>query len=185
MKTLWALTFATCAMMITACTPEKDGSSATNQVAQEQRLGPGQAGVTDNESQKDILHVALGSPNHTTLVAAVQAAELENSLANAGPFTVFAPTNEAFAKLPKGTVEDLVKPENKDKLTDILYHHLAISVFEESSLTDGQDLVMLDGGAAKITKKNNEWFINGAKVVGTVRASNGIVHVTDGVVLPK
>jgi len=128
--TIAALTF-----VVASCTSEQGNVEKSDSPAA--KPGQGQSGVQDDESQKDILHIAMGSKDHTTLVAAVQAAELENALSNAGPFTVFAPTDAAFAKLPAGTVEDLVKPENKDKLSDILYHHLAISVFEESSLTDG------------------------------------------------
>src|SRR5680860_253906 len=84
----------------------------------------GQAFIKDDGSRPTVFQVAMGSPDHTTLVAAVQAAGLENSLSNAGPLMVFAPTNEAFAALPAGTVENLLKPENKDKLAYILKHHV-------------------------------------------------------------
>lgn len=145
----------------------------------------GQSGVKDDESQKDVVKVAVGSPDHKTLVAAVQAADLVNSLSNAGPFTVFAPTDAAFAKLPKGTVEDLLKPENKDKLVSILQHHVTVSAIDPESLQDGQDLGMVEGGAVKISRKGADLFIGDAKVLGTVRASNGMVYVIDGVLLPK
>lgn len=145
----------------------------------------GQAAVQDNDSQKDIVKVAAGSKDHTTLVAAVKAADLVNSLSNAGPFTVFAPTNAAFDKLPAGTVETLLKPENKDKLTGVLTHHVTTSALEITQFTDGQTVGMADGGTVQVAKKGNDTFIGGAKVLGSVRASNGWVHVIDAVLVPK
>ena len=145
----------------------------------------GQAAVQDNDSQKDIVKVAAGSKDHTTLVAAVKAADLVNSLSNAGPFTVFAPTNAAFDKLPAGTVETLLKPENKGKLTGVLTHHVTTSALEITQFTDGQMVGMADGGSVQVTKKGNDTFIGGAKVLGSVRASNGWVHVIDAVLVPK
>ena len=144
----------------------------------------GQSGVQDNESQKDVVKVAVGSPDHTTLVAALKAGELVDALSNAGPFTVFAPTNAAFDKLPKGTVEDLLKPANKSKLQDILQHHVTLSALDVAVLQDGQSLGMVDGTNAIIKKKDGVTYIGDAKVVASVRASNGFVHVVDGVVLP-
>ncbi|MEK7819065.1 MAG: fasciclin domain-containing protein [Bacteroidota bacterium] len=144
----------------------------------------GQSNVVDDVSQKNIVKVAIGSPDHTTLVAAVQAASLVDVLSNAGPFTVFAPTNAAFEKLPKGTVEELLKPENKNKLASILQHHVTTSARGESLLRDGETISMADGKNVKITKKDGATFINDAKILGSVVASNGIVHVVDCVVLP-
>ncbi len=144
----------------------------------------GQSGVKDNNSQKNIVKIAIGSKDHTTLVAAIKAAELVDALSNAGPFTVFAPVNSAFDKLPKGTVDDLLKPENKGKLTDILQHHVALAGYKESMLRDGQILGMVDGTNATITKKDGATFIDKAKIIATVVASNGIVHVIDEVILP-
>ena len=129
--------------------------------------------------------VAAGSKDHATLVAAVKAADLVNSLSNAGPFTVFAPTNAAFDKLPAGTVETLLKPENKGKLTGVLTHHVTTSALEITQFTDGQMVGMADGGSVQVTKKGNDTFIGGAKVLGSVRASNGWVHVIDAVLVPK
>jgi uncharacterized surface protein with fasciclin (FAS1) repeats len=144
----------------------------------------GQANVEDNESQKDVVKIAVGSPDHTTLVAALKAADLVNALANAGPFTVFAPTNAAFDKLPKGTVDDLLKPENVDKLRGILQHHVTTSVYDVADLTDGMTLSMADGGSVTIKKTGNDITIEGAKIIGSVRGSNGMVHVVDGVIVP-
>ncbi len=146
----------------------------------------GQSAVADDVSQKDIVKVAVGSPAHTTLVAAVKAAGLVDVLSNAGPFTVFAPTNEAFDKLPKGTVEDLLKPENKDKLADILQYHVLIGGYPSERLTDGSTLGTASGGSVKISVKDGKVVINdSATIIGTVEASNGLVHVVDAVILPQ
>ncbi|CAN5540776.1 fasciclin domain-containing protein [soil metagenome] len=144
----------------------------------------GQESVQDDVSQKDVVKIAVGSPDHTSLVAALKAADLVTSLSNAGPFTVFAPTDAAFAKLPAGTVENLLKPENKDALADILQHHVTLSVYDVDALTDGKSMWMVDGTNALITKKDGATYFGGAKILGSVRASNGIVHVIDAVVVP-
>ena len=144
----------------------------------------GQAAVQDSTSQPDIVKVALGSPDHTTLVQALQAADLVDALANPGPFTVFAPTNEAFAKLPAGTLDDLMKPENKATLVKILYHHVTTSALDVDMFSDGMDLGMVEG-RVMIKKENGEMFVDGAKVIGSVRASNGWVHVIDAVLVPN
>lgn len=147
--------------------------------------GSGQASVVDDESQKNILQVAVGSEAHSTLVAAVQAAEYENALVNAGPFTVFAPTNDAFGALPEGTVEELVKPENKLKLQDILEYHVYIGSLKTDALIDGRVLGMANGGKVTCGLDGETITVNGAKIVGSVPCSNGIIHVVDGVLLPS
>lgn len=146
--------------------------------------GGGQSTVKDDLSQKNVVGVAVGSPDHTTLVAAVQAGELVDALSNAGPFTVFAPTNTAFDALPAGTVEGLLKPESKSDLQDILQYHVAVGVFKADMLRDGQSLGMVNGSNAKITVKDGKMMINDATIVASVPASNGIVHVIDKVILP-
>ncbi|MFN0214826.1 MAG: fasciclin domain-containing protein [Saprospiraceae bacterium] len=148
-------------------------------------LGGGQATVQDDVSAKDIVKVASGSADHTTLVAAVKAADLVNVLANAGPFTVFAPTNTAFDKLPAGTVEGLLKPDKKDALADILQYHVAVAVYKPEMFSDGQVLSMANGGNVTMGVKDGKITVNGANVVATVPATNGIIHVIDGVLLPK
>src|SRR5690242_142129 len=105
----------------------------------------GQSSVQDDESQKNIVGVAIGSPEHKTLVAALKAAEYVDALSNAGPFTVFAPTDAAFAKLPAGTVDDLVKPENKDKLQNILEYHVYVGVIRESMVNGSMSLGQVNG----------------------------------------
>jgi uncharacterized surface protein with fasciclin (FAS1) repeats len=145
----------------------------------------GQAAVADNESQKDIVKVAVGSQAHTTLVTAVKAADLADVLSNTGPFTVFAPTNNAFNKLPAGTVTNLLKPTSKETLRDILQYHVAVAVYRPEMLKDGMVLNMANGDNVKIAVKDGKITLNGsATVVGTVPAANGIVHVVDGVLLP-
>jgi len=146
----------------------------------------GQSSVKDDVSQQDVVKVAAGSKDHTTLVTAVMTAEYADVLSNAGPFTVFAPTNDAFGKLPEGTVESLLKPENKDKLRDILEYHVAVAVYKPEMLKDGQVINMANLGNITITVKDGEYFVNGnAKILASVPASNGIVHVIDNVLLEK
>jgi len=159
--------------------PAADQASATPAA---QAAPSGQASVKDNDSMQDVVKVAVGSKDHTTLVAALQAADLVNSLANAGPFTVFAPTNAAFDKLPKGTVDDLLKPANKETLKLVLQHHVTTSALTVDQFNDGQVVGMADGTNATITKKGADTFIDGAKIVASVRASNGMVHVIDAVI---
>ncbi|MBI4815896.1 MAG: fasciclin domain-containing protein [Deltaproteobacteria bacterium] len=133
---------------------------------------------------KDIVDVAVGSPDHTTLVTAVKAAEYVQSLKNPGPLTVFAPTNAAFAKLPKGTVEDLLKPEKKGDLEKLLQYHVTPSVYETKWMKDGMVLGQANGAKVTIGVKDGKYTVNGANIVASIRASNGVVHVIDQVLLP-
>ncbi len=145
----------------------------------------GQSDVKDDVSQKNIVQVAVGSKDHTTLVKAVQAADLVNALSNAGPFTVFAPTNAAFDKLPAGTIEGLLKPEKKENLVDILQYHVSVGVFSEEQLHDGQSIGQVNGDNITISKKDGKTIVNGtATIVASIQASNGIIHVIDGVLTP-
>ncbi len=170
---------------IVACSPGSDAGKVPGaDVGPAVSAGGGQAAVQDDESQPNVVKIALGSKDHTTLVAGLQAADLVNSLANAGPFTVFAPTNEAFGKLPLGALDDLLKPENKSKLTTILHHHVTTSALDMTDLEDGQSLSMVDGVSETISRKDGASWIGGAKVIASVRASNGWVHIIDRVLLP-
>ena len=171
-------------LLLAACSPTADTAETSASSSEVATAGGGQAAVDDTVSQPNVVRVALGSKDHTTLVAALQAADLVNSLANAGPFTVFAPTNAAFDKLPAGTVETLLKPENKLKLKTVLHHHVTTSARDVADLSDGQSLGMVDGVSETITKKDGATYIGGAKVIASVRASNGWVHVIDGVLVP-
>jgi uncharacterized surface protein with fasciclin (FAS1) repeats len=171
--------------LINSCGANKEEATSSASTEEAAEVG-GQSAVKDDMSQQDIVKVAAGSKDHTTLVAAVTAAEYVDVLSNAGPFTVFAPTNDAFNKLPAGTVEELVKPENKDKLRDILEYHVAVAVYKTDMLTDGKVINMANLGNVKISVKNGEIFINETcKIIGTVPASNGIIHVIDNVLLEK
>ena len=143
----------------------------------------GQAYVVDDVSNPNILQVALGSEDHTTLVAAVQAAELENVLVNAGPLTVFAPTNAAFDELPPGTLDDLLKPENKQVLANIVTSHAAPGKYIGEVLTNESQLYQATGHYVDVEVRDGDTYVNGAKILGTVEASNGVVHVVDKVFL--
>lgn len=145
----------------------------------------GQEAVADEESTPNILQVALGSEAHTTLVAAVQAAGQTTALANNGPLTVFAPINDAFAALPEGTVESLLLPENKMTLINIIQFHAAPGSYDINQLKDGQSLFVASGNNIRVEIKDDGTYVHGAKIIGTVKASNGIVHVVDKVLLPE
>jgi uncharacterized surface protein with fasciclin (FAS1) repeats len=151
----------------------------------EESVEAGQSAVQDDESQKNIVQTAVGSPNHTTLVSALKAGGYVDALSNAGPFTVFAPTNDAFDKLPKGTLEDLTKPENKLKLQDILEYHVYVGVIRESMIQDNMNLNQVNGKNVKLTKDGDKIKVNGANVIAAIPTSNGIIYVTDGVLLPQ
>jgi len=155
------------------------------QQTQTERRSAGQAEVFDEGSDPNVVQIALGSPDHTTLVAALKAANYVDPLANVGPFTVFAPTNAAFDKLPAGTVENLLKPENKNSLIDVLEYHVLVGVYRNEMLMDGMRTgTVLSGKSVEITRTGDEIFVNGNKILGSVSGSNGIVHVIDGVLLP-
>jgi len=169
---------------VTSCTNAQKESEQPAGVAAETPASGGQSAVSDDESTPNVVKVAVGSKDHTTLVTAVQAADLVNALSNNGPFTVFAPTNAAFDALPAGTVEGLLKPEKKDALADILQYHVYVGVLNLENLQDGQVLGMVNGGNATIHVTDGKYMINDAHIVASVPASNGIVHVLDKVILP-
>lgn len=136
---------------------------------------------------KDIVDNAVNSKDHTTVVAAVKAAGLVETLKGAGPFTVFAPTNEAFAKLPAGTVDTLLKPENKTKLASVLTYHVVPGAYRAADLKDGMTLKTVNGQMLTFTMKDGKWWINSSAMVtiGDVISSNGVTHVIDTVLMPK
>lgn len=168
-----------------SCSPQNENQTEQSTQEEVANTGGGQANVVDDVSQPDIVKVAVGSADHTTLVSALQAAEYVDVLANAGPFTVFAPVNKAFDALPAGTLEDLVKPENKEKLRRILEHHVTTTSYSLDMLRDGQVLGMADGSNATIKVEGDSYSLDGAKIIASVKASNGTVHVVDALVLPK
>jgi uncharacterized surface protein with fasciclin (FAS1) repeats len=144
----------------------------------------GQAAVQDEESERNILTIAMNSPDHTTLVKAVLAAEMEHVLTNAGPLTVFAPTNEAFAGLPEGTLAELLKPENKAKLANIITYHAAPGSYSAGNIRGVMGIGQATGDKVNVSEKEGITTVNGAKVLGSLKASNGYVHVIDQVLLP-
>lgn len=160
------------------------GSTEQPTIAETTAPGPGQSAVQDNESQPNVVRVAVGSPDHSTLVAALKTAEYVDALSNAGPFTVFAPTNGAFDKLPAGTVEGLLEPERRDDLRNILEYHVAVGVYKLENLIDGQTINQVNLENVTIAVKDGKYTVNGANIVGTVTASNGVVYVIDAVLLP-
>jgi len=172
------------ALSITACNSggSEQQSSATNETPATEQAG--QSGVKDDVSNPNIVQVAVGSKDHTTLVTAVKAAGLVDALSNAGPFTVFAPTNAAFDKLPAGTVEGLLKPESKADLENILGYHTYVGVLQGALLQDGMEYDMVYGGKVKITKQGDKVLVNGNEIVATIKASNGVIHVIGAVLLP-
>jgi uncharacterized surface protein with fasciclin (FAS1) repeats len=139
---------------------------------------------------KNIIQNAVNSKDHTTLVAAVKAAGLVQTLEGRGPFTVFAPTNAAFGKLPAGTVEGLVKPENKATLTKILTYHVVAGRLEASDLKDGQILKTVEGDELTVKRDGKHVMIMDAKggtsmvTISNVNQSNGVIHVIDSVLMP-
>lgn len=149
-----------------------------------QTKNQGQAFIEDDEAQPNVLQIAIGSSDHTTLVAAVQAAGLENSLVNAGPLMVFAPTNAAFDALPAGTVEELLKPENKEKLAFILKNHVTPGNYSKDFLKKFKKVGQASGEDAAVEVKDEEVYVGGAKIIASVPAGNGIVHVVDKLILP-
>lgn len=184
MKKLIAIAIFSSGILMTSCKNEEkqEPETASNEVVVN---NGGQENVQDDVSQKDVVKIAMGSKDHTTLVAAVKQADLVTSLSNAGPFTVFAPTNAAFDLLPAGTVEALMKDDKKTDLQDILQYHVTTSSLKTEYLTDGMNIGMVNGGNITVSVKDGKIMLNGkATIIASVPASNGIVHVIDAVLVP-
>lgn len=178
-----ALTFIACNNSNTAETTVDTMTAPTENTMTEEGVMVGGANMV---ASKNIVENAAGSSDHTTLVAAVKAADLAETLSGAGPFTVFAPTNAAFDKLPAGTVEGLLKPESKGDLTSILTYHVVPGALKASDLTDGQKLKTVNGKELMVSVKDGAVMINGAKVtIADVISSNGVTHVIEEVLVPK
>jgi uncharacterized surface protein with fasciclin (FAS1) repeats len=143
------------------------------------------AGTAAASQRRDIVDTAVAAGSFKTLAAALEAAGLVDTLKGAGPFTVFAPTDEAFAKLPAGTVNDLLKPENKEKLRKILTYHVVAGRVPASAVVKMKSAKTVNGEAVAITVTNGTVMLDNAKVVKTdIAASNGVIHVIDTVILP-
>ncbi len=141
-------------------------------------------GLVSAVSAKTVVEIAIGSPDHTTLVAAVKAAGLVETLGGPGPFTIFAPTNAAFAKLPAGTVESLLLPENKAKLVAILTYHVVPAKVMAADVKSG-DVPTVNGKVLSVKADGMGVMVNNAKVIATdLVGSNGVIHAVDTVILP-
>jgi uncharacterized surface protein with fasciclin (FAS1) repeats len=186
MKTLHALltVFVIGILIISCSTGGGQSESAAASDATVAAADGGQSNVKDDVSQKDVVRIAAGSADHTTLVTALKTAEYLDELSNAGPFTVFAPTNAAFDKLPAGTVEGLLKPESKDALRNILEYHVAVGVYKLDYLRDGQTINQANLDNVTIGVKDGQYTVNGANIVATIPASNGVIYIVDAVLLP-
>jgi uncharacterized surface protein with fasciclin (FAS1) repeats len=185
MKNKLYLAVATAMVFMTSCgSQESSGGSDAGTAS-----GPapvGQSGVQDDVSNPNIVQVAAGSADHTTLVAAVKAAELVDALSNTGPFTVFAPTNAAFEKLPSGTVEGLLEPDKKKDLQAILEYHTYVGVLKPEYLRDGLSFEQVSGQKIAITRRDGKIYVNGtAEIVASISTSNGMIHVINEVLLPS
>jgi len=146
---------------------------------------PATAKAAGTTAQKNIVETAVAAGSFNTLVAAVKAAGLVETLSGNGPFTVFAPTDEAFAKLPKGTLEDLLKPENKAKLTSILTYHVVAGSVMAADVVKLESAKTVNGQSVKIQAKDGKVMLGSSQVVKTdIATSNGVIHVIDTVLLP-
>lgn len=142
--------------------------------------------IAGSHTKKDIIDTAVGAGSFNTLVAAVQAADLVDTLKGEGPFTVFAPTDDAFAKLPAGTVEDLLKPENKEKLQAILTYHVVSGKVMAKDVMTLKEAETVNGEKVMVSMEADTVMIDNAKVIqADVECSNGVIHVIDTVILPK
>ena len=168
--------------LISSCGGDKNSNQTTN--TERAPMKGGQASVQDDLSERNIVQIAASSEDHTTLVTAVQAAGMADVLANPGPLTVFAPNNAAFEKLPEGTVENLLKPENKSTLMRIITNHANAGTYTAEDLKDGMILDQATGVKVKISEREGALYVEEAKILGSVKASNGVVHVIDAVLVP-
>lgn len=185
MKKYKLLLSAAAVCLIFSCNNASDTPAANESSAAASAPAGGQEAVQDDVSAKDVVKIAVGSKDHTTLVAALKQAELVTSLSNAGPFTVFAPTNDAFNKLPAGTVDGLMKDDKKADLQNVLQYHVTVSALKAETFTDGQTLGMVNGDNVTVSVKDGKVTLNGTvHIIASVQASNGMVHIVDGVLLP-
>lgn len=144
------------------------------------------SGGYGDEERENIVEIAAGNPDFSTLVAAVQAAGLADTLSGEGPFTVFAPTNDAFAKLPAGTVDSLLQPENREQLVAVLTYHVVAGKVKAEDVVGLDSATTVNGQDVRVTVDGETVRINDATVVATdIMASNGVIHVIDTVILPQ
>ena len=188
MKPNRILTISICLLLFFSCKKVEQTDNQTNETSTEESVHQGQASVTDNVSAKNALQVAKSLDDFTTLVAAIEAGGVQDALVNVGPLTVFAPTNDAFGKLPEGTVASLLEPENKSKLAFILTNHVAPANYPDTQLEKeakkGRKLYMASGKYLEVIKKDDGLYVGGTKVLKTVKVSNGWIHVIGDVLVP-
>jgi uncharacterized surface protein with fasciclin (FAS1) repeats len=183
-----AAAFAALALIAVAVAPVSAQAKMKSEMSGEKTVMVGGAAMFPS---KNIIQNAINSKDHTTLVAAVKAAGLVSTLEGKGPFTVFAPTNSAFGKLPAGTVDNLVKPENKTTLARILTYHVVPGKLEASDLMDGKKLKTVEGEQLTIKRSGDKVMIIDAKgdsaivTIPNVNQSNGVIHVVDTVLMPS
>ncbi|MCU7694539.1 fasciclin domain-containing protein [Haoranjiania flava] len=179
--------FSFCLFIISGCnnSPEDTNNNSALPSSATQSEAGGQENVKDDVSQKDVVKIASENKDFSTLSAAVKQAGLVTTLSNAGPFTIFAPNNAAFDKLPKGTVDGLMKEDKKATLRDILEYHAYVGVMNRNLLQNGQTLNMVNGKNITVNIQDSVITLNNnAKIIATVPASNGVIHVIDNVLLP-
>jgi len=179
---------AALAFFVVSCSGVEKKQDANETTTKAAPLGKGQSAVIDDVSAKNALQVAKSLDDFKTLVAAIEAAGVEDAVVNAGPLTIFAPVNGAFDKLPDGTVATLLKPENKSKLAFILTNHVAPANFPIKQLKKeakkGRKLYMASGNYLVVENNEDGIYVGGTKVLKTVQVSNGWVHVIDNVLVP-
>jgi len=179
---------AVLALFMVSCNGGDKKPAATETPTETAPENQGQSAVVDTISAANALQVAKSLVDFKTLVAAIEAAGVEDALVNAGPLTVFAPVNGAFDKLPAGTVDDLLKPENKSKLAFILTNHVAPANYPEKQLKKeaekGRKLYMASGKYLTVEVKDDGMYVGGTKILKTVQVSNGWIHVIDNVLVP-
>jgi len=178
-------------LLFFACKKGQEANEQTNTTSEPtvNTENQGQASVVDNVSAANALQVARSLDDFKTLVVAIEAAGVENALVNVGPLTVFAPVNAAFDKLPEGTVETLLKEENKSKLAFILTNHVAPANYPDTQLEKeakkGRKLYMASGKYLDVVKKEDGIYVGGTKILKTVKVSNGWIHVIGDVLVPQ
>lgn len=177
MKQISKLFILLISIALISCDQSGTSTSSAKTASADKLDGVGQSNVQDDVSNPNVVQVAISSPDHTTLVEAVKAAGLVDALTNAGPFTVFAPTNEAFNKLPAETIKDLMKPANKAQLSDVLEYHTYVGALNPDYFKDGQEYEQVNGKHVKITVQDDQYFVNGTPILASIKASNGYIHV--------
>lgn len=179
---------AVLALFVVSCSGGEKKQAVENAAEEEVQAGLGQSAVSDDVSSANALQVAKSLDDFKTLVVAIEAAGVEDAVVNVGPLTIFAPVNAAFEKLPEGTVESLLKPENKSQLAFILKNHVAPANYPDTQLAKeakkGRKLYMASGKYLVVEEKEDGIYVGGTKILKTVQVSNGWIHVIDNVLVP-